>query len=505
MTNSKLQSLLQGSALIFLGNLVGAGSSFFARAVAAQYLGPNKYGIIVLGVTILHSASLVCLLGLPQGLAREIPRVNEKTDLFFTSIFFTIPASLLFGVVLSYSSDTLAMAFQAGELSRVIILFSFTLPFMVLFRNLLAALRGFENAIGRVLVQNFSYQIMTVLFLIIGVIIGVGTVGIAAAWSLSLLFACVVGLATLFKTTNLFNNGIPKMSIMYGERSKGLVVLSLPLLASEGLWKIVDHIDSFFLGYFYDSSSVGIYDSAYTLGQVLLLFLGTMSFLALPAFSRLHSNNNISGMDSIYKTSAKWLGILVFPMYSILVSYPDLVLSLTFGKEYTSGALALQIISTGFFINVAMGLNRPGILSLGMSKSILKGNFMAVILNVFLNIILIPIFGLVGAAAASAFSYVFANLYWVYILYSETKIHPLDREYFYSMLLLSIVSVLILGIVQMLTNGPEIAIITLFLCAYLVILAVFIPMEDEIIESLEKANNRIPVNISPLINILRRT
>lgn len=86
------------------------------------------------------------------------------------------------------------------------------------------------------------------------------------------------------------------------------------------------------------------------------------------------------------------------------------MLSIFFGDRYATAALALSILSVGFFTNAAGGRNRETLSALGYTKFIMLSNSLTFALNVALNLVLIPRFGYLGAAVASAASYVTLNV-----------------------------------------------------------------------------------------------
>jgi O-antigen/teichoic acid export membrane protein len=115
-------------------------------------------------------------------------------------------------------------------------------------------------------------------------------------------------------------------------------------------------------------------------------------------------------MDRIYKTTTKWIYVVTFPAFLTFVLFPADVLRVFFGSAYTAGAPALAVLSVGFFVNALLGRNRETLSALGLTTYLLVSNGLAFGVNVVANLALIPRYGLVGAAAASAASFFVMNL-----------------------------------------------------------------------------------------------
>ncbi|MFB6225063.1 MAG: flippase [Candidatus Paceibacteria bacterium] len=434
-SDDAFERVVQGSIFIFIGNSLGAASAFLTRLFAARYLGPADYGLIVLGVTLLNISSIIALLGLPDGVARQLPRSKNKNKLFFSALSLALPVAVLISLLMITFAKEIAAVLQEPNFSPILILFAFGIPFLTFIRLTVGGMRGLESARGRIAIQNLGYQGLTAVGVIIGVFLGFGTYEIAGSWITALLISTVVGGYLLSKKLTI----VPELSptfrrgkmVSYLNRTRSLLLFSLPLLLSRGLQVLLQQSDNFLLGFFLHSNVVGIYDAAFTVGKLLLLFIDSAVFLFLPLFSDLHSKEQWGQMDRIYELTAKWLVFITLPIYLIVVFFPDQILTFVFGSAYARGDTALVIIASGFFVHVILGTNGTGLIATGYTRKILWGNVMGFTLNIGLNIALIPRIGIIGAAIASAFGYGISNIYWMHQLYSQTGIQPFSKPYLY--------------------------------------------------------------------------
>jgi O-antigen/teichoic acid export membrane protein len=149
--------------------------------------------------------------------------------------------------------------------------------------------------------------------------------------------------------------------------------------------------------------------------------------LYLPMASRLDSNNQNEELKNIYQIITKWIFILTFPVFSMIIFYPETVMTTLFKPAYAGASTTLSILTLGFFTNAAMGRNRETLAALGNTKQVMTINVSGLIANVVLNIVLIPRLSYNGAAVASAVSFILINSAAFILLKREYDITPLSE------------------------------------------------------------------------------
>ncbi|MFH5801820.1 flippase [Haladaptatus sp. CMAA 1911] len=470
---------VQGTALVFIGDILGAGSSFVVRLGTARYLGPDNYGIIVLGITVVEVLSIVSLLGLPEGIARNLGRTDEPSTMY-APLLASISTAGIFAVGLVLFSNQIVSFFHEPKFLPVLIVFAASLPFVVLTRLIVGIFRGLEKSTWRVVVQNVLNQTGTAVAVGVGVVLGLRPVGITGSWFVAPFVATLIGIYFLYGHTNLFDISEITRSLT-GPLSWELLLFSLPLVVSRSLWSLMEQSDNFILGYFKPSSVVGVYDAAFTVPRVLLVVHTAIGFLFLPIFSDLATVGDADEMDRFYKLVTKWMALVSLPVYCLILAFPKPILSITFGAEYESATNLLLLISTGFFIHIIAGINEHGLIALGRTRTILRGNIMCLSLNILLNVTLIPSISAFGAALASVSAYIAVNSYWTYRLFSYSGVFPISW---------TTAKVLLLGFISFFgsliavesvfgrTIGAMVLFTILFVFSYLIVLFVHIEPEE---------------------------
>jgi O-antigen/teichoic acid export membrane protein len=136
-----------------------------------------------------------------------------------------------------------------------------------------------------------------------------------------------------------------------------------------------------------------------------------------PQFSRLYAQSNMAHMQVIATQSARAVLLLAVPIALLLILAGGVLLGWIFGAEFISARAPLAILAVGQLVNAAFGsvgflLNMTG--HEAVNARIL---WQSALLNILLNVVLIPIFGMNGAAVATAMSLAFWNV----SLYRQVK------------------------------------------------------------------------------------
>jgi O-antigen/teichoic acid export membrane protein len=140
--------------------------------------------------------------------------------------------------------------------------------------------------------------------------------------------------------------------------------------------------------------------------------------------SELHSEDEIDEIRRMYQVVTKWIGIVTLPLFLSLAFFPDLAIRWTFGPEYVPGSIALSLLAGGFFLNAVAGPSGNILMAFGNSRVLMYVNVFTALVNAVLNLVLIPRYSFVGAAAATIAGYVVMNGLFLLLLYREIGAQP---------------------------------------------------------------------------------
>lgn len=495
-----LRKLFTGGGILFFGLVVELGISFLAKAVIARFLGAVDYGAVSLGVTSLGFLSTLSLLGLQTGVGRYLPRFDEDGDrrgVLVSATTLVLPVATATGLGVAALAEPIATyLFTDPEVAPLIRIFGLAIPFAAVVKLSIGIIQGIQQAIPRVVVKNVTPPITRFAAVAIAVVLGTGAVGIATAYAAAYVVAAFVGLYYVAKRTPLFNFDITPTPMR-----RELLSFSAPLVVSATMAFVLTDLDTFMLGYFSSTSDVGIYNVVYPIAQLLTVGLSAFSFLFMPLISELDAEGATDEMRRIYQIVTKWVFMATLPVFMVIALFPEMTIAITFGREYITGSVALSLLAVAYFSNAITGPNANTLTSIGHTRLIMWDNLAVGILNAVLNVALIPTFGFVGAAIATAISYITLNLLYSAQLYRATDIHPFST----GLVRPGIIAVALTGTTFWITRTfftvtiPLLVVMfAFFLVAYGIIILRFGGVEEEEIMLVLSFEDRFGVDLGPL-------
>ncbi|MGD9957854.1 polysaccharide biosynthesis C-terminal domain-containing protein [Nocardioides sp.] len=155
-------------------------------------------------------------------------------------------------------------------------------------------------------------------------------------------------------------------------------------------------------------AAAGVYTAASRfVAAGLQAIRGTQQMVG-PQMARLVGAGRLEEAGTALRTATTWNVLVAWPLYLTCAAMPDLVLSL-FGPNYSSGKPVVVILALAMLIGTAAGPVDIALLMLGRSTQSLANNMAALVTNLALNLLLIPIMGITGAATAWAASILVSN------------------------------------------------------------------------------------------------
>jgi O-antigen/teichoic acid export membrane protein len=420
-----LTGVVSSASLVLVGSLLGSSSKLIERVIIARLLPPGSYGQVSLGIAVMSLGLTLGIAGFDQGIPRFMSRFENERDrrgTWLAGLVLSAIVTLVVTVLLFFNREwIIETLFDKKAPLRLVGLFVLAIPVLVGQEIGVGGVRGFENTIYRTYSRDLLYNGLRLGLLVVLLLAGFG---IFAAG-----YAYVIAGAAGFLAVHYFLNRLLTLRGPVRTHSRQLLWFSLPLLFSAAVTKLLSQIDTIMLGYYLSNASVGIYDVAYPLALGLGVIFSSFGFIYLPLTSRFDASGRRGELNRVHKLTAKWTVLIGFPVFLTFAAFPADVVGAIFGDEYVKQGVGatLAILSTGFFVSGMAGYCQNALAGLGYTRSILAVNVISAIANIVLNVLLIPRYGIVGAAAASALS--FATLNWIAFafLYRISGISPFSR------------------------------------------------------------------------------
>lgn len=399
--------ILKGSISVFLATVAIIVVRIFFNPILVRLVGKASYGIYATLLAVFSIATPMVGMGLFNSIRKHMgEHLEDKESVAgagYGLAFLFLLVTLIIG--LSIVGFLNLLHYLPGPMYISLLAIVFALSLFTLHNSLRSILYGLhkeERSEALRLIQKVSASVLGLLL----VYMGLGVPGIFVGIFLSLLFITVVGLWLVRRDISFGFHMIRKGVHRYGKELfsfGGLTLISM--LLAQALYQS----DVLLAGYFLSSSKVGAYKAALVLAEMLWLIPMAFQRVLLHHVSDMWSSGRSSKMIKIGARIAKYVTLGMILVGFGLFVLADPFVTLYFGPDFGNSVLPLQMLIIG---SLGFGLARvlnPIIEGTGYIKEGIKISSVIVALNIGLNIILIPIYGIIGAAIATSISY-FAKL-----------------------------------------------------------------------------------------------
>ena len=427
---SDLSKIAKNAGISGIGEIIFNILGYITTIVIARTVGPAVFGIFNLANTIISMTQIFSSAGLGQGLLRfvafykgreDIPRLKGAI-IFATQVSFFL--SLLFAVVMFYLSDLIAVRFfRNPDVGLAIKILMISLPFLTLGELWLKSIQSFQIIKYQVYTQKIYQPTAKLISLIILFLLGLKLGGILAASIISAFVGFFFAFYYLLKIFPIHKK-IP--APIY--EKKEIINFSLPLSLTQFLDFIIFSINFLMLGYFKTTADVGIYAVVAKLGGLVVLPLASFNNIFAPMISEFYSRSEMNKLEDLFKTVTKWIFTLSLPVFLIFILFAQPIIGI-FGQSFVIGTVALIVFGAGQLINAGIGSVGIILMMTGRPKINLLNSIALCILNIILNYLLIPQYGIIGTAFATGLSIATVNILRLAEVYYFLRIHPFRLNY----------------------------------------------------------------------------
>jgi O-antigen/teichoic acid export membrane protein len=402
----------QRSALVaFAVRCTSAAVLYLSQVVLARWMGSNEYGIYVFVWTCVLILGGLSHLGLNLGIIRLIPvhREENATDKLLGLMHGGRLFALLAGSVVAVIGAIVLTAIQGSISSDYL-----SAGYLALACVPLYALTDIQDGIGRgngwMRLALVPPYIVRPLFILLGMMV-------AHTWELPMVAttaavaAVVATWATGLVQAGLLNRVIAKT---YGKGQQTYaphiwLKSSLPLLAISGCEILLQNTDVLVLSRFMTPTDVAIYFAAgKTMSLIMFVHYAVGSAVA-NRFAGLHQRGDHLALRACVRDAVNWTFWPSLAVAVVILALGQPLLSL-FGPEFVAAYPVMAILVVGFLTRSAMGPAEFLLNMLGEQKRCALAMMTAAALNIALNIAFVPMWGITGAAAATAISLMTAAL-----------------------------------------------------------------------------------------------
>jgi O-antigen/teichoic acid export membrane protein len=374
---------------------------FILRIILGKELGPDGLGVYTLAFTFYTLGINFAAFGIGPAMTKYVAQFldDQSTIRKYVSSGMTssILTGTLMGIALLFSAPYIAGSFfHVPELGLLIQLIAVAFPFIAIQKVVLGTLNGFRRmhlfALLNI-VQNVSIvgvSVILVLGLNMGVLGGVlGLVGPTMVISLVSL--------TLIRGSLDLELGLHHRLVVWETTVFGFYVV-----LANSISFINGQIGNILIGFYLTPSEVGIYAVAVLFSTVLTLLPSSIQLVTAAATANLYGKNDIPGIRRLVFSTIRKMFLISAGIALLLVILGPLAISILFSPEFGAAYTPLLILLLGNTIYSSYMAVGATLTNIGKVHIISRISAIGCVLNVTLTVLLVPVFGIIGAAMAQA-------------------------------------------------------------------------------------------------------
>lgn len=391
-----------------LGKLVNIVNSLFVGILVAKYIGPEQYGIMNYVISVVSLFTILSNFGLDNIEVRELSKQNTDkkiimgTAFFLRLLFATIATVIVLLFVIIYENDL--------KIQIMIMIYSLSMFFSSfnIIRNYFTS-----QVLNKYVVKSEIYRtILGAILKIILVLIGASLIWFVIVLTFDFI---LVASGYLYSYKKKYIKEEKKLEWKYNKTiAYYLIKQSFPLLLSGAAVIIYQKIDQVMIGNMIDKTSVGYFSTACKFTELILYLPSIISSTLTPklVFSYENDKKQYIKHRQIFSNIIVWFSIITSVFVSLSAYW---LIYYTFGKEYLLSVPVLQIMAYKA-IGMALASSSGTIIVIeNLQKYAVLRNIAGCIICITLNLILIPMWGIIGSALVTIIT-VFVSGYLIHIL-----------------------------------------------------------------------------------------
>jgi len=421
MTNNYMK-FTKDILLVGIAQVANTLKGFIILPILSKTLGTSSYGIWSLIMTTVLLFLPICLLELQYAMTRfltgEVDKssVNKGVSSIFVAILLnTLLISLLItifakpvAVLVFGGADAIYFAKITACLIFITTMDQLIFQYFISFRQMMRySIFMLLQAIGEVLLLTFF------------VFFGYGLSGAIASLLIIRIIIFIIG-GYVLATKNEVKITSPNFSIL-----KYYLRFSLPLIPFTISFWIINSSDRYVIGYLINADAVGIYSACYAMGSLLGLFYSPLAQIILPAITDLYKNNRIPELKNHLKYSFKIFMLFAIPsLFGLTVLSKPLLITFT-TPEFAQGYMIIPIVALGILMYHSGNLFSEVLVLFKRTKLMSLVYGLSALINLVMNIFLVPLMGIMGAAVATLITFI---IQLIFLYFVSFKLLPFNLD-----------------------------------------------------------------------------
>lgn len=387
--------------------------------ILGNIVSPHDLGVYITIMIVISYGVSFFSLELGGGIVQKLNNVNlkDKGDQYFTTGFVLVLVTSVAAIFLAYIAKDLIIDIFGVEKQKDLLFFSIPLIFFNMIHAYFNRVLQANLKLKHTAIINMAASILQISICLILFYYGYKLYAIFISYYISLIIA-IAGMGFIVFKTYRFT-----ITSQFTYISKDLLKFSLLLQISTIAIFLDKSIDIFFVNYYLSKDQVSIYNYALKFAMILLIIGNSISVVNYPKFTRIITSDSKESIEQLFSKSLNFSFFTLSILSMALIIHSKYIICLILPPVYQAMVPALTLLLTSIAIFSSWVCVAIIITSKGIPQFMAVLNWSALLLNILLNMLLIPRLGIIGAAIATSSSFIFRMIAGIIVVHYKVKIN----------------------------------------------------------------------------------
>lgn len=387
----------------FLSLATSSLAHLLLRMVLGKELGPKGLGTYTLVFTIYMFGMQFAAFGYGSALTNYIAKYKNDTskikEYISSGVIGSIASGSIMGILLYSLSEFISTNFfHIPEMVALLKITAVCFPFIAIQKATTGSLNGFRKMNHFAMVNILQNTLILLISILLVFFFKMQVTGAVIGFVVPTVVVGVVSLLYIRKSF-FFPSRLVLSSVL-----REITWFGFYVVLGNSVSMINTQIDSLLIGRFMSETDVGYYATAVIIMQSLTLLPSAVQTVTNPAISTYYGKREYSKIKELVKNTMLKIFAIEFVFLLFLAIFGKYILIIVFSEEFTPAYTPMLILSIGYLMYSPWSSVGTVFASIGKVNLSFKLNGLCAMLNTILNLLLIPKFGLIGAASATTFS-----------------------------------------------------------------------------------------------------
>ncbi|MFD2611095.1 oligosaccharide flippase family protein [Paenibacillus gansuensis] len=423
-------SVVRSASYNTITRVVSAFFGYINLVLVARILDINDFGIYAFLINLLAIAYIVANVGMENTLLVLLPKRRETGDYrdsngtLVTALAYTLGASIVLLAGLWLATPLFSSMFESTHSIRLFFLIMLaSIPFqaIVVYSRVVnqANFQFLRSTFPENVIRPVSYFLMLCAFLL-----WFRDMGELVLWGYlaSFILACAFAYTWVMKSTKL---SFRRSDVKHDAE---VIKLAPQFMSIQMLNQIAPFVVTFIMGLYLAAEFLGYFRASQQTSALIAFTLRSLEMVFAPMIATLYLTKDMPAISRLYKSITKWIFATGGWISIVAIIGAELVMN-AFGDRFATAAYALQILAVGQLVNAASGSCEYLLMMTGRQKTVVYTTVMQVALVTVLSLVLIPVWGLLGAVLAVSVGIIAFKATLIVIVYRKLGITPFSKTY----------------------------------------------------------------------------